>query len=68
MLCHSLQSTDVGNTVLLSSKHGQQYQCILPDLESLDKKNEEDNVISKEEISMLLEPLKKKCLYNVSIL
>ena len=69
MSCVSLlQSSDVDNTVLLSSKHGQQYQCILPDLSNLEKEKEENNISSQEEIPLLLEPLKKKCLYNVSLL
>lgn len=58
------ESSDVDNTVLLSSKHGQQYQCILPDLSNLEKEKEENNISSQEEIPLLLEPLKKKCLYN----
>lgn len=52
--------------MLLSSKHGQQYQCVLPELETLEKQNEDNRILSKEEIPLLLEPLKKKCLYNVS--
>lgn len=67
VLSCSLQSPDPGNTLLLSSKHGQQYQCVLPQLENLEKKNEEDQHISKDEIPQLLEPMKKKCLYNVSL-
>ena len=65
-LFHSLQNPTTGNTVLLSSKHGQQYQCVLPELETLEKHNEDNHVLSREEIPLLLEPLKKKCLYNVS--
>ena len=52
--------------MLLSSKHGQQYQCILPDLSIFEKANEENRISSNEEIPLLLDPLKKKCLYNVS--
>lgn len=58
------ESSAVGNTVLLSSKHGQQYQCILPDLSIFEKANEENRISSNEEIPLLLDPLKKKCLYN----
>ncbi|RMX47348.1 hypothetical protein pdam_00012582 [Pocillopora damicornis] len=58
------ESSELGNTVLLSSKHGQQYQCVLPQLENLDKKDEDIQHISKDEIPQLLEPIKKKCLYN----
>ena len=68
MLSFFLQSPDLANTLLLSSKHGQQYQCVLPQLESLEKKNEENQHISKDEIPQLLEPMKKKCLQNVSLL
>jgi len=51
----------------LSSKHGQQYQCVLPQLENLlEKKNDENQHITKDEIPQLLEPMKKKCLFNVS--
>ena len=53
--------------MLLSSKHGQQYQCVLPQLESLEKNYEEKQHISEDEIPQLLEPMKKKCLYNVSL-
>ena len=67
MLSCSLQSPDLGNTLLLSSKHGQQYQCVLPQLENLEKKNEENQHITKDEVPQLLEPMKKKCLYNVSL-
>ena len=63
-----LQSQGAGNTLLLSSKHGQQYQCILPQLEASEKENEGNKILSKHEIPLLLEPLKKKCLYNVSLL
>lgn len=66
VLSCSLQSPDLGNTLLLSSKHGQQYQCVLPQLENLEKKNDENQQITKDEIPQLLEPMKKKCLYNVS--
>ena len=65
-MSHLFQSSELGNTVLLSSKHGQQYQCVLPKLENLDKKDEDIQHISKDEIPQLLEPIKKKCLYNVS--
>ncbi|KAL9968353.1 hypothetical protein ACROYT_G026714 [Oculina patagonica] len=58
------ESPDLANTLLLSSKHGQQYQCVLPQLESLEKRNEENQHITKDEIPQLLEPMKKKCLYN----
>ena len=68
VLPHSLQSPDLGNTLLLSSKHGQQYQCVLPLLENLEKKKEENQHITKDEIPQLLEPMKKKCLYNVSFI
>ena len=67
LLSCSLQSPDLDNTLLLSSKHGQQYQCVLPQLENLEKKNEENQHITKDEVPQLLEPMKKKCLYNVSL-
>ena len=63
-----LQSPGPGNTLVLSSKHGQQYQCILPQLKTSEKENEENKILSKDEIPLLLEPLKKKCLYNVSLI
>lgn len=65
---HPFQSSTIGNTVLLSSKHGQQYRCILPDLSIFEKANKENRISSNEEIPLLLDPLKKKCLYNVSLL
>ena len=60
-----LQTPEI-NTLLLASKHGQQYQCTLPEIESQQKQEDELQQVSTEEVAKLLQPMGKKCLYHVS--
>ncbi|EDO37285.1 predicted protein, partial [Nematostella vectensis] len=54
----------LSNTLLLSSKHGQQYQCTLPLIEKDEFIKQENENYTTEEITSLLQPLENKCLYH----
>ncbi|XP_014662882.1 PREDICTED: protein OS-9-like isoform X2 [Priapulus caudatus] len=53
-----LSQENADGTVLISSKHGQQYQCALPDTQvSIEKEKEDEKVATEIGISELLKPL-----------
>lgn len=62
------QDSDVSNSMLISSKHGQRYQCTLPQLETEETIKDARTEFTTEEVTDLLKPMQNRCLYHVSIL
>ena len=55
-----------GSIMRITSKHGQQYQCVLPIVHFETKESSTINVTT-EEINKLLQPLNNTCLFQVRI-
>ena len=51
---------------MVSSKHGQQYQCSLPEIGPEVKEKETKRAFTTKEVSELLNALENKCLHYVS--
>lgn len=51
-----------GNTIHITSKHGQKYQCVLPILH-VDEENDHSRNITTDQIRILLEPFNGTCSY-----
>jgi hypothetical protein len=52
--------------MLISSKHGQQYQCVLPQLETEEEVKKMRTDFTTEEITDLLKLMENRCIYHVS--
>ena len=63
-----LSSKNIGRNIVLSTKHGQQYQCSYRDKKMDDEREEQEQKLAKETgISELLKPLEEgPCLIAVS--
>ncbi|XP_031563676.1 protein OS-9-like [Actinia tenebrosa] len=58
------EDSDISDSMLISSKHGQQYQCTLPQIETEETIKDARTDFTTEEVTDLLKSMQNRCLYH----